>query len=248
MTEVDQHSFISAVMDANTAAPNGLKNHTNGPAGKRFDVYRNNVAVSLTEALIAAFPVVHKLVGDAFFKATAGVYLRAYPPSSPLMMFYGEEFPAFLSAFEPVQKIPYLPDIARLELAMRRSYHAADATAIDPNVLQTLAPDALLSARMHLAPAVQVIQSDWPIHAIYIANTQNDAPKPIIQPEAVLITRPEFDPVIHLLSQSDAVFVQALISEHTFGEAVDMANQIKDFELSTSLGLLLAAQAIVSID
>jgi hypothetical protein len=49
------------------------------PAGARFDVYRNR------EALVTGFPVVHALVGDAFFRAMAGVFLRAHPPTSPIL-------------------------------------------------------------------------------------------------------------------------------------------------------------------
>lgn len=248
MKTVDQSTFISAVMNPDETTPVGLKNDAGGPAGKRFDVYRNNVAVSLTEALIAAFPVIHKLVGDSFFKATAGVYLRAHPPQSPLMMYYGEAFAEFLRGFEPVQKIPYLPDVAELELAMRQSYHAADAKPINPEDLQNMAPDALMAAKLRFAPSVRILSSDWPIHAIYRANTQNDAPKPVVQPEAVIITRPEFDPMIHGLSQADLAFVQAVHAGDTFGQAVEKGSQIDGFDLSTILGLLLGTQAIVSID
>ncbi|MEZ5722575.1 MAG: DNA-binding domain-containing protein [Paracoccaceae bacterium] len=62
-------------------------------AGKRFDVYRNNVVVSLSEALATGFPVVRKLVGEAFFSAMAGVFVRAHPPRSPVLTMYGEGFP-----------------------------------------------------------------------------------------------------------------------------------------------------------
>ena len=68
--------------------------------------------IGLTEALEAAFPVVRKLVGDEFFRAMAGVYLRTHPPKTPLMMFYGEAMPQFLSRFGPTKKFGYLPDIA----------------------------------------------------------------------------------------------------------------------------------------
>ena len=106
-----QAEFARAILDASLAAPEGLTNPDGAPASKRFDVYRNNVAVSLTEALETGFPVIRKLVGEEFFKAMAGVYLRRHPPASQLMMFYGQSMPAFLDEFEPVAHLHFLQDI-----------------------------------------------------------------------------------------------------------------------------------------
>jgi hypothetical protein len=97
------------------------------PAGRRFNVYRNNVAASLTDALATGFPVIAKLLGEEFFRAMAGVFLRAHPPGDPRLQLWGGKFPGFLARFEPVAHLPYLPDMARLELGLRQSYHAADA-------------------------------------------------------------------------------------------------------------------------
>jgi len=91
-----QTEFRAALLDPASPSPEGVRNPDGMHATKRFDVYRNNVAVSLTDALETAFPVVNKLVGNDFFLAMAGAYLRAHPPKSPVMMFYGDEMPTFL--------------------------------------------------------------------------------------------------------------------------------------------------------
>lgn len=201
---VSQTQFRTAMMDADQPVPSGLSDARGDGAGKRFDVYRNNVAVSLTEALEQAFPpTIRALVGDEFFKAMAGgVYLRQSPPGSPMLMQYGETFPGFLSGFQPVAHLGgYLPDVARLEQAMRESYHAADAAPADPpTALQDLPPDRLMAARLELAPATRVTRSPpWPIHAIWMANNQGGPTPPTSGAQDVLITRPEFDPQLTLL-------------------------------------------------
>ncbi|MFV2053563.1 DNA-binding domain-containing protein [Aliiroseovarius sp. YM-037] len=245
---VDQTRFTTALLDPECAVPDGLTDPEGRPAGKRFAVYRNNVAVSLTEALITAFPVIYKLVGDAFFRAMAGVYLRQHPPKSALMMFYGAEMPEFLADFEPAQHLGYLPDIARLELAMRASYHAADATPIAPDALQSLPADRLMSARIGLAPAARLIRSPWPIHAIWRANMVADAPKPTMRAEDALITRAEFDPTITALPPGGGAFVEALMSDATFGDALDAATaEAETFDLTPVLGALLSGAALISI-
>ena len=243
---VSQASFVATILDPLAIVPDGLVNPDGTTASKRFDVYRNNVAVSLSDALEAAFPVVHKLVGDQFFRAMAGVYLRKHPPKSPLMMFYGEAMPQFLSRFEPAKSLPYLPDIAKVELAMRHAYHAADATPVDAEALATLAPDALMQARLQIGPAVQTVVSQYPIHAIYLANTQADAPKPVMQAESIVITRPGFDPQIHPINAAGAGCIAALQNGEPLGQTMAAADETLD--LGAVLGLLLAQGAVTEIN
>lgn len=246
---VSQADFTRAMMDAGQPVPDGLTDHLGQPAGRRFSVYRNNVAVSLTEAMHSAFPVIAKLLGKQNMDGLAGIYLRQHPPSSPLMMFYGEHFPAFLEGMDQLRHLGYLGDVARLELALRRAYHAADAAAIAPETLGALPPDALLDTRLELAPAAQVLRSPWPIHAIWRFNTEDGAPKPAAQAEDVLITRPEFDPIPQLLPPAGAVWVRALMAGATIGAAMEQAAaEYEAFDLSAPLALLLQGGAVTGLN
>ncbi len=242
---VTQATFKAAMLDPAAAVPAGIVNPDGGAASKRFDVYRNNVAVGLSDALEAAFPVVRKLVGDEFFRAMAGVYLRKHPPRTPLMMYYGDAMPQFLRRFGPTKHIGYLPDIARIELAMRHAYHAADAAPVDAQALSALAPDALMGARLRIAPATRTVISDFPVHAIYLANTRKEAPKPVMQAEAVLITRPGFDPQIHAINAAAATCVEALRQGQPLGQTMATADNTLD--LGQVLGLLLAHGAVTEV-
>ncbi len=190
---VSQTTFHDALLDANKSVPDGLLDAQANAAGRRFSVYRNNVAVSLTEAMHQAFPVIAKLLGSQNMDGLAGIFLRQHPPTSPLMMFYGDEFPAFLEGMEQLSHLGYLPDVARLELALQRAYHAADCQPIDPDALN-VPPEDLMRAKLTLAPAATVLRSEWPVHAIWLFNTEDGAPKPEAGAQDVLITRPEYDP------------------------------------------------------
>ena len=246
--QVDQTEFHAALLNSSVARPAGLTDGQGAPAGRRFDVYRNNVAVSLTEALEQAFPVLQKLVGEANFKILAGAFLRAHPPASPLMMFYGAEMPAFLTTFEPVRSIAYLPDVARLELALRESYHAADAPALPPEKLESIAPDALMATRVQIAPSVRLLRSAWPVHAIWSFNMIDGAAKPQMQAEDTLIVRPDFDPMPVLLPAGGGAFVDALMNGQTFGDAYSAAlHDTPDTDLGAILGLLLAHGALTHL-
>lgn len=235
-------AFRVGLLRADIAVPDGITDGAGRPAGRRYDVYRNNVAVSLREALESGFPAIAKLIGPENFSRAAGMYLRAEPPSTPLMMHYGAGFPAFLEGIEALQGIGYLGDVARLELALRRSYHAADAPAFDAGRLATLDDSALMAARLAIAPSVQVLRSPWPVLSVYRFTMLPSQPKPVARAEDVMITRPEFDPAPHLLPPGGAEFIDALGRGLTFGAAVEAAGT--GFDLSATLTLLLQQGAI----
>jgi len=146
-----------------------------------------------------------------------------------------------------VQHLGYLPDVARLELAMRAAYNAADAAPIAPTALQEISPDRLMTSTFTLAPATQLIRSDWPLYSIWAFN-MIDGEKPEMRAEDVLITRPEFDPQPVALPPCGGEFVASLIAGNSFGTALDAASGRNDqFDLSTTLAALLSGGAITKI-
>ncbi|NIY99939.1 DUF2063 domain-containing protein, partial [Salipiger sp. HF18] len=120
---ISQSAFRHALTDAGRPVPETLVDGAGRPAGRRFSVYRNNVAVSLSEALETGFPAVAALLGAANFARVAAGFLRQYPPGSPLLMTWGGQVPAFLEGLDELDTMPWLPDVARSDLAMRRAYH-----------------------------------------------------------------------------------------------------------------------------
>jgi Putative DNA-binding domain len=239
-----QAEFAKALLDPDAAVPFGLVDPAGRSAPKRFSVYRNNVASSLTRALEAAFPTVCKLVGDEFFAAMAVVFLRAHPPTSRMLMLYGEEMPGFLETFPPVAHLAYLPDVARLDQAMRESYHAADSEPLPEAEFHRMIGEGIADLRLQLAPSLRLVQSRWPVVSIWDAN-HAAGPAPVVGPESALILRPEFDPRPHRLPQGGAAFVSSVLSGCSLGEAVGSADGALD--LPAVLGLLIQGRAITGV-
>lgn len=243
---MNQSDFTAALLDPGIAPPVGLSDPEGRPARRRFDVYRNNVVVGLMGALETAFPAVRSLVGEENFRVLARDHARAHPPRSPLMMHYGADMPAFLAGYEPVRHLRYLPDVARLELAMRRSYHAADATPLPAGELAAVAPEMLAGMRFRLAPAVEPIGSRWPLQAIRRFALDRTAPKPTPMAEDVLVLRPEFDPFALAVPPGSARFVAALGDGATLGQAVDAGGE--GFDPGPALTALIAHGGVIGVE
>lgn len=238
--------FRSALLDAAQDAPRGVLDGNGKPANARYDVYRNNVVVALQDALRANFPILNKLLGPDVFEPLADVYLHKHLPRTAMMMFYGNHMPDLIANLAPLKDIGYLADVAELELALRRSYHAADADPIDPTSL-ALDDAALAQVTLTFAPATALIQSDWPLFDIWRFNTQNDAPAPQAIAQSILITRTQFDPEPHALTPAEYAWAVTVQNGETLGTAHANALQIDAaFDLTPLLLLLLRTNALTT--
>ena len=238
-----QKQFSEALLDPEADMPDDLRGRDGQPSQKRLSVYRNNVTVSLVEALMATFPATLMIVGEEFFRAAATIYVRKDPPDSPVLISYGSGFPDFLETFEPAANLPYLPDIARIEISWVQAYHAADLSVLAAEVLGAVSPDVLSTARFQPHPAAQIIQSDFPIVTIWEMNRSGEVnPVDMKIAESALITRPEMDVEVRRLPPGGAVFLSALSAGTPFGEAAEQAmTEHPEFDLPGNIAGMLEA-------
>lgn len=239
----DQATFAGALLDPEAAIPRDVRGRDGMPSAKRFSVYRNNVTVSLVEALMATFPATVLIVGEEFFRGAAAIYVRQDPPKSPVLISYGSGFPQFLEAFEPVRKLPYLADVARIEMAWVDAYHAADSPVLDPAALAAIPPEDLDGTRLEPHPSTRIIGSEFPVVTIWTMNRSGDvAPVDMKVTEAALVTRPAMDVQVRRLPPGGRAFLDALCSGATLGEAAaQAAEDSPEFDLAGNISGFLQA-------
>ena len=194
-------------------------------------VYRNNVRSSLSRVLGDKFPVLKQLVGADFFKFLAHSYFQTHPPNSPMLVHYGDQLAAFLEDFEPTQAYPYLPDVARLEALWLEAYHAADADIMTPDRILAEAGDDIAIVQFTMHPSVRLLSSAFPVAAIWQQHQTEAEPGSGAlgdAGEAILISRPNKDVNIRVLSASTYRALDALQSGRTLEEAVMTASGADD--------------------
>lgn len=167
-----QACFAAAVLDPTLPCPPGLRTWNGSNPAARLAVHRNNVICSLIAALADTFPVVEELVGAEFFRAMAAVFIREAPPRSSILAHYGQQFPDFIQRFEPAGSVPYLADVARLEMARVRAYHAGDAVTLVPGAVSLAWASGDRSGESHLVchPSVSVVSSRHAVVSIWAAH------------------------------------------------------------------------------
>ncbi len=201
--------------------------------------------MSLTEALAEGLPVTRALVGDAFFEAMARCFVAEHPPRSPILTDYGDAFPDFIAAFLPAAGLHYLPDMARLERARVRAYHAADAQPLTADDLarHLTGLQRLPATRVVLHPACSVLASAHAIVSLWAVHQGQGRIEDLdlSRAEAALVLRDGDDEVqVVPVSTAIARFLAALAAGTALGEAAAVTTATAaDFELVQALALLI---------
>lgn len=251
-TPTRQAQFAAALLDPQAPCPVGLQAWNGSDPAKRFAVHRNNVVRSLIEALADTFPVVQALVGPEFFAGMAGVFVRQVPPSC-LLVRYGEGFPAFIERFAPARGLPYLADVARLEMARVEACHAADAAPLASEAAgrALAASERVGELRLGLHPSLRLVSSAYAIVSIWAAH-QGHGELSAVDPwsaETALVLRPQLDVLVLLCDAGSAEFIRCLQRGCDLAEsAAEAACGAGPFGLSATLALLLRHGAITSIE
>lgn len=244
-----QAAFAAALFDVHSPCPEGLCSANGADPASRFAVYRNNVQSSLINALAESYPVVLQLVGEAFFRAMAAMFVQAQPPQSPLMSRYGQDFADFIAAFEPASSVPYLADVARLEQLRTRAYHAVDASPVRPEeITAALAhPQTLSTLSVELHPSVHLLDSTWPVVAIWAAHQRQAslAGIDLQQGQQALVLRNHLDVEVFAIEPGASVFIRHLNE----GQSLLLAAESSPpFDLAQTLGLMIAHNAICDLN
>lgn len=247
-----QQLFSTALLATDEPLPAGLSVWNGTDPGARFAVYRNNVVISLVDALADTFPVSLQLVGETFFRAMARLFVRASPPRSPILAFYGERFPAFIEHFPPAATVPYLADVARLEMARLEAMHAPDAIPITASALADTLQNAgaLPDLRMQLHPSLRILPSCYPVVSLWAAHqgVGDIARIDTAVPETALVIRPYLEVQVLAIDSSVAGFIDQLLEGTSLGTAYEQAIvAYSHFDLSQALALLIHTNAIAAV-
>lgn len=139
-------------------------------AEQRLDIYARMYDARLLEVLQEDFPRVMSALGHERFCAVARAYLHQHLSLHPSVRHLGRRLPQFLDhAATALELPPFLADLARLEWTRQEVFDALDAEPLQLAHLQAVPAEAWPEVQFCLIPACDTVQSDWPVHEIWVA-------------------------------------------------------------------------------
>jgi hypothetical protein len=188
---------------------------------------------------------VERLVGPDFFRGMARVFVGEALPQTPVLLDYGAGFPAFVERFSPASTLPYLADVARIDWAWHRAYHAAEGQSLAPRDLSAVPAEQLGGARFTLHPSVQALASPWPSLSIWRTNRHDEEVRSVnlrAGGEETLVSRPGHEVGVWHLPTGGSLFIHRLLAGKTLSDAAGATGA--EFDLVTTLQTLLTSGAI----
>lgn len=235
-----QQDFLATVF---SEEKNVLTQHMAGTESERAwraAIYRNNTFSNLRSTLESTYPVIVKLVGVEFFRHATRQYILQYPSVSGDLHLFGETFGTFLASFPPVEQLPYLPDVARLEWACHKAYFAADHTPLALDRLMQVPPAHYVDLQFKLNPACTLFESAYPVDRIWQINQDHYTGEQGVDLSSgsatALVTRTMYRVSVGTMARSEWCALQALSTGLTFATACDVALQLDpEFDLISTL-------------
>jgi hypothetical protein len=238
-----QQQFMQGIL-RNTAVPGVLP-----PAA--VSIYANNARVNFIQTLKLTYPAIWRLVGEDYFRQCAREFQQLRPSRSGDLQHVGQGFAGYLETMHGADAYRYLPAVARLEWAYQEALIESELAPMDLNRLARVEPQDYLALRFRLQPSARLLESAFPILAIWEANVlEGPAAKDCIDLDAgadrLLVVRTFGEVRIHTLTTGDLAFLTRLLAGDSFATAVESACDVDaEFDPAVTLRRFVALRAIV---
>ncbi|MDA7746468.1 DNA-binding domain-containing protein [Psychromonas sp.] len=211
-------------------------------------IYRRNLLANAQRALSITFPTIFQLLDSDVSEDLVQQFLALCPPSQGDWGQWGEEFSHFIATSQIAYDYPYLPDCAMLDWHIHHALHGVDQL-IDHASLQRLGDSEPEHIKVQLNKNVALITSKYPINDIFYAHHHSEDSQrksamlraketltsSVNAEQVFMVFRPEFQPKVITLTESESIFVNALQQQKSLADALDAVSHLNDFSFENWL-------------
>jgi hypothetical protein len=206
-----------------------------------INIYRRNLFANAQRALSITFPTIYQLLDSDVNEELVSGFLTSCPPDQGDWTQWGETFPHFIAVNQIAHEYAYLPDCAALDWHIHCALHGKDQV-LDHASLVLLGSAEPENINIIFNENVALIKTNFPIRCIFDAHHHPEeqqrklamaqakmALKTKPKEQVVMISRPEFQPKVTTLTDSDAEFMFCLKAGKSLAESLDTVSHYEDF-------------------
>lgn len=244
--ELEQVRFINQVMEIDREPKSRFE--------QGLKIYHNNIFATAKQALSVTFPTLLAQVGEDVMANIAQLLLETHPPYKGDWAEWGESLPNLIKTIEELKQYPFLPDVARVDLAVHQVERAKDE-AVDIDSFHLLAKVRLSNLVLQLNPSIQFFTCDYPIIEIQkVSEKQDSAIQDQLQKKIatgklkqhILVYRPNFKGMVRELDSIELKWLTLLAKGATVNDALDDVG-MEDFDFSEWLAMAIQQKLITKI-
>jgi hypothetical protein len=136
---------------------------------QRVEIYGHQYPARMYESLSDDYPKLLAVLGEGEFGELTQAYMRTNPSQYADLGRFGQKLEEFLRTHQHAGARADLADLARLEWARAECFLEADAPVLARDGLATLAPDAFVSSRLRLIPALRHLSFEHDVVGLWNA-------------------------------------------------------------------------------
>lgn len=193
---------------------------------ERLKIYRNNIVGSLTNSMLATYPLIKILTGEEFATVLMRSFVLENPPREACLGKFGAGLGVYIETYAPAKELAYLSDVARFEWAMNEAYNAPDDLTLTPEDFQAVPAEKLGDLSLRLRSSVRLLSSPWPLDAIraFCLNYREDSDETLNLDGGrswLMVYRPHLTVEVISLDPSECVWLAYLSEGQTLCEALE---------------------------
>ncbi len=193
---------------------------------ERVGIYAEAYLARLVEVLTNDYAAVSALAGCAEFHDLARRYLAAHPSQSFTLSVLGRQFPDWIANADGIDRRELLTDVARVELAITRTFDAPRESALRPADIAALPPEILTDPRPRLIGALELLDLRHSANGLVRA-LRNDEELPSLDPVRTFTLVWRKDEVVWRRDLAPTAFalLYALAEHSSLAEAIAVAER-----------------------
>lgn len=192
-----------------------------GTLEDRWAIYTSGYLARLVETIGHDYKAVRRVVGESSWRSLIARYLRACPPREHDIAREGRRLPEFLANDPLAAELPFLSDLARLELAMAIAFIAPDHAKLSWWGFVALGVEAASLERLRAVPGASVLRSAWPLSELRRLAEVHDRDVDVRiegRAEAVLVWRRGWTATTRAVYPAEAAIAEAVIRGASLSE------------------------------